>query len=55
MKPFISAPVVGVIIALAGPSEAADVYKIGVSAGLTGYAAAVPCVLRRERLRRRPR
>ncbi len=26
---------------LAGPTQAADVYKIGVAAGLTGYAAAV--------------
>src|SRR6516165_5720916 len=29
------------LVSLAGESEAADVYKIGVSAGLTGYAAAV--------------
>jgi branched-chain amino acid transport system substrate-binding protein len=42
MKLFVTLPLVTcAAVVLAGESEAADVYKIGVSAGLTGYAAAV--------------
>jgi branched-chain amino acid transport system substrate-binding protein len=42
MKLFVTLPLVTcAAVVLAGGSEAADVYKIGVSAGLTGYAAAV--------------
>jgi branched-chain amino acid transport system substrate-binding protein len=42
MRLFWTTPVAGFVAAsLAGPAGAADVYKIGVSAGLTGYAAAV--------------
>jgi branched-chain amino acid transport system substrate-binding protein len=42
MKLLKTAPLAGCLVALgAGHVQAADVYKIGVSAGLTGYAAAV--------------
>jgi branched-chain amino acid transport system substrate-binding protein len=42
MKLLTTAPLAGCLVALgAGHVQAADVYKIGVSAGLTGYAAAV--------------
>jgi len=42
MKLLCTAPVAGFVVAsLAAPACAADVYKVGVSAGLTGYAAAV--------------
>jgi len=42
MKLLKTAPLAGCLVALgAGHVHAADVYKIGVSAGLTGYAAAV--------------
>src|SRR5262249_9534315 len=42
MKLLMTAPLAGCLAALgAGQVHAADVYKIGVSAGLTGYAAAV--------------
>jgi len=42
MKMTTVAPVVGCMVALmAGPAHAQEPYKIGVSAGLTGYAAAV--------------
>jgi branched-chain amino acid transport system substrate-binding protein len=42
MRLYWTTPLAGIVAAsLAGPACAADVYKIGVSAGLTGYAAAV--------------
>jgi branched-chain amino acid transport system substrate-binding protein len=42
MKLLKTAPLAGCLVAVgAGHVQAADVYKIGVSAGLTGYAAAV--------------
>jgi branched-chain amino acid transport system substrate-binding protein len=42
MKLLKTAPLAGCLVALgAGQVNAAEVYKIGVSAGLTGYAAAV--------------
>ena len=43
MKPLKGVPAVGTIMlmSIAGQAQAADAYKIGVSAGLTGYAAAV--------------
>ena len=43
MKPLKCVPAVGTIMlmSIAGQAQAADAYKIGVSAGLTGYAAAV--------------
>jgi branched-chain amino acid transport system substrate-binding protein len=42
MKLLRTAPLAGCLVALAaGQAPAAEVYKIGVSAGLTGYAAAV--------------
>jgi branched-chain amino acid transport system substrate-binding protein len=43
MKPLKCVPAVTtlMLVSLAGQAQAADAYKIGVSAGLTGYAAAV--------------
>jgi branched-chain amino acid transport system substrate-binding protein len=43
MKPLTSVPVATCVLvaSLAGQAQAADAYKIGVAAGLTGYAAAV--------------
>ena len=57
MKLLKTIPIASCVLAalVASPAHAEDVYKIGVSAGLTGYAAAVDrCMARRPRGRGRP-